>query len=104
MFSGQETVLVMQGPKLSEEDSVGLDIVVITILTGGLEEIELVVGMELLLLVVLIEVEGGGEEKELLLVEAEEELLLVEETEGLLVEELDDDCGVEDEEVLVEEE
>jgi hypothetical protein len=94
MISGQETVLVMQGPKLIEEDIVGLDVVVITILTGGLE-VELVVGMELLLLVVLIEVNGGGEEKELLLVEEEEELL---------GEELDDDCEVEEEELLLVEE
>jgi hypothetical protein len=63
MISGQETVLVMQGPKLIVEDIVGLDVVVITILTGGLEEVEAIVGIELLLLVVLIKVEGDGEEK-----------------------------------------
>jgi hypothetical protein len=63
IISGQETVLVMQGPELIEEDSVGLDAVVITILTGGLEEVEAIVGIELLLLVVLIKVEGDGEEK-----------------------------------------
>jgi hypothetical protein len=94
MVSGQETVLVTQGPKLIEEDIVGLGVVVITILTGGLE-VELVVGMELLLLVVLIEV-NGGEEEEL--------LLLVEDTEVLLVEEIDDDCEVEVKELLLVEE